>query len=124
MIAGNVGDSPIYLIRDNDIELISTLHTVMAEQEALAPEGAKPIGSQFRHMLTRAVGTRETVRVDTVEIQYRAGDIVVICSDGLSDLVTPEEVCDKATSLQPEKACQSLTELANERGGMTTSPSS
>jgi Tfp pilus assembly protein PilZ len=111
------GTAPIYLIRGGDIELISTLHTVMAEQEALAPEGAKPLGNQFRHMLTRAVGTRETVRVDTVEFPYLADDIIVICSDGLSDLVTPEEVLQKATTLVPEEASQRLMELANERGG-------
>ncbi len=117
MIAGNVGDSPIYLVRNKKIKLISTLHTVMAEQEALAPRGAKPLGKQFRHMLTRAVGTRETVRVDTREIKYRNGDSVIICSDGLSDLVTSEEILQKVQENQPEKSTEMLTDLANERGG-------
>ena len=117
MVVGNVGDSPVYLVRNGRIKLVSTLHTVMAEQEALAPKGAKPLGKQFRHMLTRAVGTRETVRVDTREIKYRNGDAVVICSDGLSDLVTPEEILQKIQAHSPEPAAEVLTDLANERGG-------
>lgn len=117
IVIGNVGDSPIYLVRNNKIKLISTLHTVIAEQMALAPKGAKPLGKQFRHMLTRAVGTRETVRVDTREIKYRNGDFIVICSDGLSDLVTPEEILQKTVENSPEISAEALTDLANERGG-------
>jgi len=117
MVVGNVGDSPIYLVRNKKIKLISTLHTVIAEQRALAPKGAKPLGKQFRHMLTRAVGTRETVRVDTREIKYRNGDFIIICSDGLSDLVTPEEILQKVLENPPEVSTEALTDLANERGG-------
>ncbi len=117
IISANVGDSPIYLIHNENIELISVLHTVMAEHEALNPEGAKGLGKEFSHMLTQAMGVGETVKPDIFEIPYFKGDSLVISSDGLSDKVSPEEICNVIKSERPEKACQSLVDLANERGG-------
>ena len=117
IISANVGDSPIYLIHNENIELISVLHTVMAEHEALNPEGAKGLDKKFSHMLTQAMGVGETVKPDIFEIPYFKGDILVISSDGLTDMVSPEEICDVVVSERPEKACRSLVDLANERGG-------
>ena len=117
VIAANVGDSPIYLVHNGNIERISVLHTVVAEQEALDPDGAKNIGREFRHMLTRAMGIEETVKSDVCEIPFFKGDVVVISSDGLSDKVEPEEILDVVKKEGPDKACRSLIDLANERGG-------
>ncbi len=117
VIAANVGDSPIYLVHNGNIERISVLHTVVAEQEALDPDGAKNIGREFRHMLTRAMGIEETVKSDVCEIPFFKGDVVVISSDGLSDKVEPEEILAVVKKEGPDKACRSLIDLANERGG-------
>ncbi|MBF0120267.1 MAG: serine/threonine-protein phosphatase [Desulfobacterales bacterium] len=117
LIAANVGDSPIYLIRDNSIELLSTPHTVIAEQIAMDPEAAKQLGPEYSHMLTRAMGTNETVEPDICEIQCFKGDIVVISSDGLSDKVSPPEILEIAKKEQPEILVKKLVDLANERGG-------
>jgi len=117
LMAANVGDSPIYLVQDGSIEPLSVPHTVMAEQAALDPEGAKRLGEQFKHMLTRAVGIEETVKADICEIECFRGDILVISSDGLSDKVSPEEILGVVNEEPPEKACRSLVDLANERGG-------
>ncbi len=117
LIAANVGDSPIYLVHNGNIERLSVPHTVMAEQEALDPVGAKNLGTEFRHMLTRAMGIEETVKPDICEIPFFKGDIIVISSDGLSDKVTPEEILNIVKTERPEKACQSLVDLANQRGG-------
>ncbi|UCD32076.1 MAG: protein phosphatase 2C domain-containing protein [Desulfobacterales bacterium] len=117
LITVNVGDSPIFLLRDGHIETLSTPHTMMAEHEAMAPKGAKPLGPQFRHILTRAMGIHETVDPDICERQVFDNDILVICSDGLSDKVDPEEILGIATSTSPDAACRSLVDLANERGG-------
>ena len=68
LIAANVGDSPIYLIRNNKIKQLSELHTVLAEQAALNPENAKRLGMEFKHVLTRAMGTEETVNANINEI--------------------------------------------------------
>ena len=117
LIAANVGDSPIYLIRDGQIKLLSKPHTVLAEQQALNPANAKKLGMEFRHVLTRAMGTEDSVKVDIYEIQCFKDDILVISSDGLSDKALPEEILELVDRNGLETACQRLVKLANDRGG-------
>lgn len=117
LIAANVGDSPIYLVHDGSIEQLSVQHTVLAEQAALDPEGAQQLGGEFKHMLTRAIGVDETVKADISEIQCFKGDILVIGSDGLTEMVDKEEIHDVVKKERPEKACRTLVDIANERGG-------
>ena len=117
LIAANVGDSPIYLIHKGKIELLSEPHTVLAEHRAIDPEGAKRLGSEYKHMLTRAMGTEQTVRANICEIPIFRDDALVISSDGLSDLVNPEEVLGVVTGDGTQNACQALVDLANSRGG-------
>jgi protein phosphatase len=117
LIVANVGDSPIYLIRDGKIKLISVLHTVLAEQAALDPANAEKLGLEFRHVLTRAMGTEESVNADIYEIQCFKDDILVISSDGLSDKASPEEILTLVNQNGLETACQRLVKLANDRGG-------
>jgi len=117
IITANVGDSPIYLIRDGKIKLLSVLHTVLAEQAAIDPQNAERLGREFRHVLTRAMGTDIAVKADIYEIPCFKDDILVISSDGLSDKATPEEILAVVNSKQPDQACQHLVELANKRGG-------
>ena len=117
LIAANVGDSPIYLIRDGQIKLLSKLHTVLAEQQALNPANAKKLGMEFRHVLTRAMGTEDSVEADIYEIQCFKDDILVISSDGLSDKALPEEILKLVNQNGLQTACQRLVKLANDRGG-------
>ncbi len=117
LIAANVGDSPIYLIRDGKIKLLSVLHTVLAEQAAINPTNAEKLGLEFKHVLTRAMGTEESVRADIYEIQCFKDDVLVISSDGLSDKATPEEILKLVDQNQLDTACQRLVKLANDRGG-------
>ena len=117
LIAANVGDSPIYLVRDDKIKLLSVPHTYLAEQQALNPENAQKLRTEFRHVLTRAVGTEKSVLADIYEIQCFRNDILVISSDGLNDKVSPEEILELAHNNGPDAACQKLVELANDRGG-------
>jgi protein phosphatase len=117
LIVANVGDSPIYLVHDGGIELLSVTHNVISEQMAINPEAAKKLDARFRHMLTRAMGIEESVEPDVCEIQCFNGDILTISSDGLSDKVSPDEILEIVKNERPEKACQTLVDLANERGG-------
>lgn len=117
IISCNVGDSPIYLIRDKEIEVLSVPHTVLAEHIAKNPEAASRIGKEYSHMLTRAMGIEDTVKADICEIECFKDDIVVIASDGLTDKVSPEEIRDVVTQKRPDKSCRHLVDLANERGG-------
>ena len=117
LIAANVGDSPIYLIHDGKIELLSVTHTVLAEQRAMDPDNAKQLGNEFKHMLTRAMGVGETVQADISEIQCFKGDILVIGSDGLTEKITKEEIHEIVVREKPEKACRKLVDLSNQRMG-------
>jgi protein phosphatase len=117
LITANVGDSPIYLVHNGQIELLSVTHNVITEQAAIDPEAARQIGKQYQHLLTRAVGIEEAVKPDSCELQFFQGDIVVISSDGLSDKVNPQEILKVVTRERPDKACRTLIEMANHRGG-------
>ncbi|MGB5156033.1 PP2C family protein-serine/threonine phosphatase [Desulfobacterium sp. N47] len=117
LVALNVGDSPIYLIRNNEISLLSVPHTAMAEYAAFASADAPPLSERFRHTITRAIGIKDEVEPDFCEIKIYEGDLLVLCSDGLSDKVKPEEISDIVKNNSPSTSCRMLVDLANERGG-------
>ncbi|MFC1858934.1 protein phosphatase 2C domain-containing protein [Thermodesulfobacteriota bacterium] len=117
LIVANVGDSPIYLVHDGNIELLSVTHNVISEQSAVDPEAAKRISKKLGQLLTRAMGIEDSVKPDVCEIQCFKGDMLVISSDGLSDLVSPEEILEVVNEKRTEEACQTLVDMANERGG-------
>ena len=116
-IVANVGDSLIYLIRDGEIELLSVPHTLIAEQTELDPENAELLWSDFKHVLTRAMGVEESVKADINEVPFFKNDILVISTDGLTDKATPEEIFELVYNRRSDKACQGLVDLANARGG-------
>jgi len=116
-IVANVGDSLIYLIRDEKIELISVPHTLIAEQTELDPENAELLWSDFKHVLTRAMGVDKAVKADINEVPFFKNDILVISSDGLTDKASPEEILELVYKRRSDKACHSLVDLANSRGG-------
>lgn len=117
LIAANVGDSPIYLVRDGNIKLLSVPHTLLAEQAGYLFENTNNLSRDFGHVLTRAVGTEKSVKADIYEIQCFKDDILVISSDGLSDKASPEEILEHVGNNELQTACEKLLKLANDRGG-------
>ena len=116
----HVGDSRIYRVRGEQIVQLSRDHSLVQHQVdrgIISPEEAQ--GSQYKHLITRALGLKESVEVDLVEQPVLPGDFLLLCSDGLSDLLEDEEmlaiVRDHADDL--EKACQTLVDRANYKGG-------
>ena len=118
IITANVGDSPIYLLRNGEIEALYTPHTLLHERKKIPKslEGRFSSG-KLAHILTRAVGIRTDVNADFVETPSFTNDIVVLCSDGLSGKISREEIRDIVYQNDSEAACRKLTELANQRGG-------
>lgn len=115
---GHVGDSRAYLIRDSRIEQLSDDHSLVNEQlkaGLITPEQAKM--SRFRHIITRSVGFEEDVAVDTMVVPIKEGDIYVLCSDGLANLVTQTEIRDVVLDCFLRDAPRALISLANDRGG-------
>lgn len=117
VVLANVGDSPVYLVRAGNIDLISAMHTVVADPELRDVYGPNPLLGQFNHMLTRAVGTADTVEPYIQELMCPAGDTYIICSDGLSNAVQPEEMISISLGKSAENACREFIDLANTRGG-------
>lgn len=115
----HVGDSRIYQVREEAIEQLSRDHSLVQEQVddgLLTPDEAHD--SQFRHLITRALGIKSSVDVDVTETPARAGDVLLLCSDGLSDLVEDEEMLAAIREHpDPDEACRALVDRANYRGG-------
>jgi serine/threonine protein phosphatase PrpC len=116
-IVANVGDSLVYLIREGQIKLLSVPHTLVAEQAELDPDNAELLWSDFKHVLTRAMGVDKSVKADINEIPFLRNDILVLSSDGLTDKATPEEILEVVNNQRSDQACQRLVDLANARGG-------
>jgi len=116
---GHVGDSRAYVIDKQGIEQITRDHSLvqrLIELEQLTPEEAAE--HPQRNVLYRAIGQNESVDVDAVTRRLMPGARLLICSDGLWNLVTEEEIRNSVTSsATPQAACDVLVKLANERGG-------
>jgi len=111
LVAANVGDSPIYLVRNGAIDLLSVPHTLQADL------AGQPLAAYAGNILTRAVGPKEQVEAAVCEINCYRGDVIVIGSDGLSTKVSPAEILAIVGGRRPAEACRALVELANARGG-------
>ncbi len=116
-VSVNVGDSPVFLIRNGALELISMTHTVASEAMAANPEAEEALRKEFSHVLTQAIGTKTQVNPAVEERSCRDGDVIVLCSDGLTDMVASEQIEHLAGTLAPAEACRQLVDLANENGG-------
>jgi protein phosphatase len=112
----HVGDSRAYHARGGRIEQLTADHSLAAELERQGGSGGAP--ARARNVLTRCLGVREAVRIDVGgPLPLAIGDVVVLCSDGLSNQVEPGEILEAVTSLPPDGACRSLVRLARARGG-------
>ncbi|MEW5735044.1 MAG: protein phosphatase 2C domain-containing protein [Thermodesulfobacteriota bacterium] len=116
-ISANVGDSPIYLLHQGALEPVYVPHTVIAEQTAMDPEGASRLGDKFSHMLTRAMGVEPDVKPDLCELSAYPGDVLVIASDGLTNMVSEEDIKRVVLSEKPDRAVHTLVGMANANGG-------
>jgi PPM family protein phosphatase len=117
--AVNVGDSRIYLIRDNNIEQISVDHTLAEDQVgagAMTPEEAND--SELKHVLSSVLGVDSDIQVHMDELSILSGDIFLMCTDGLTAVMTDEEILSNVLKLEigPE-TIKRLIEQANVRGG-------
>ncbi|HZS10324.1 MAG TPA: PP2C family serine/threonine-protein phosphatase [Blastocatellia bacterium] len=118
--SAQVGDSRLYLVRGGEIFLMSEDHSAVME---MVRQGRMTLEDARRHadknIILRALGTQPEVRVATWKTSFpvRDGDHFVLCSDGLYDLVTDEEIRGRVTAAEPHPACEKLIALARERGG-------
>lgn len=116
-VTGQVGDTRVYCIREGEAMQLTEDHTLInwqLRQGIITPEEA--MFSPHKNVITRAVGNKEYVQVDTQIVSVSIGDKFLLCSDGLHGYVKKNEI-PAILELGPGAACERLIDLANERGG-------
>ena len=116
----HVGDSRAYLLRTGSLQQLTNDHSLVAEQVRrgiITPQQAEE--SEMQSVLLRALGAHPEVDVDLDEFELFPRDVLLLCSDGLTRMVTEPEIAGTLQAeTDPEKAAQKLVDLANERGGL------
>lgn len=120
VLVGHVGDSRMYRLRGEKFEQITEDHSLLQEQinsGLITPEQAKL--SSNKNLVTRAVGIDPEVELELHEHDVQVGDIYLLCSDGLSDLVDDEDIHATLVGLSSnlEMAANQLVQMANDNGG-------
>lgn len=116
-LVGHVGDSRAYLIRGGSIRQLTRDHSWVADrvrQGLLSDAEAKQ--HQWRNIITNAVGTKPSVRLELSALTLQPGDRILLCSDGLSLLLADELLLQITQSLPPEDAARELVRRADARG--------
>lgn len=120
LYVGHVGDSRCYRVRDGTISLLTRDHSLLEDYKEAKPDLTEEEERNFPHknVITRALGMRETVQVDIGGHQIESGDIYVLCSDGLSGMLTDPQIGEIVTSAKSlERAVAELVDGANRSGG-------
>ncbi|KIQ35798.1 protein phosphatase [Variovorax paradoxus] len=119
VLVGHIGDSRCYRLRNNKLELLTRDHSLRQQQldaGAITPEEA--LSSPTRNLVTRAVGVEAQVLLEMHEHSARPGDLYMLCSDGLSEMITDAQLftlLEHDVGLQ--KKAQLLVAIANDNGG-------
>lgn len=116
----HIGDSRVYRVRENEIVQLTRDHSLLQEQidaGLLSEDEAR--FSQNRNLITRAMGVDEAVQVELNDFPTEENDIYILCSDGLSDMVSAQDIAILVNGYRDELAlaCDELINLANDKGG-------
>jgi serine/threonine protein phosphatase PrpC len=115
---GHVGDSRAYVYRDGKARQLTDDHSWIQDQVRaglLTPDEARE--SRFRNIITRSVGFEPAVQPDMQDLIVQAGDCYLLCSDGLSNYISIEEIGQVLTTQFYRDAPRTLIAMANDRGG-------
>lgn len=114
----NVGDSRAYLVRNGKITQLTEDHSLVGEQlraGVISEYAAR--GHKLKNIITRSVGFQEDVEIDIMVRILQDGDKYLLCSDGLTNMVSDDEILDVVMGNPIEEACHILVDMANARGG-------
>ena len=117
-LIAHVGDSRAYLLRGEELSLLTEDHSWVAErvrQGLLSPEEART--HRWRNVITNALGSFPQARVDLLGLKLLPEDTFLLCTDGLSGVLEDRTLKEVLKNFPPEEAARRLVELANEWGG-------
>jgi protein phosphatase len=120
MYLGHVGDSRAYRVRGGEIQQMTRDHSLVNDYLAAMPDMTDEQRSELpKNVITRALGMQDNVEVDLQSDECQTGDVYVLCSDGLSGMITDREILDvvKDCGTDLESVCRRLVTMANEHGG-------
>lgn len=115
----HIGDSRAYLHRSGELRQLTIDHSLVGElvhQGVITREQART--SPYRHVITRALGIDEEVRIDLAKHPLQRGDRFLLCTDGLTEMVEDAEIAGMLSALPPRETVQKLLAAANDRGGV------
>jgi protein phosphatase len=114
----HVGDSRCYLLRDGKIKQLTQDHSLITEQlQAGVISSADVRNHKLKNIITRSVGFQEDVDTDIIMKGTKVGDKFLLCTDGLTNMVTTDDLVSILSSNSPREACVALIDLANKNGG-------
>jgi serine/threonine protein phosphatase PrpC len=117
-VIAQVGDSRVYLVRGGQVVQLTEDHTLIAWQLKQGMiSHAEAAVSPHKNVITRAVGSRDYVQVDTHVFEVHAGDTFLLCTDGLHGYLADDEIGAILQGTDPNQACAELIDMANSRGG-------
>ncbi len=119
ILVGHVGDSRAYLLRDGELRQLTTDHSLVEElvREGRLTEQEAAVHPQ-RSIITRALGVDEAVEVDVYSVPLEAGDRLLLCSDGLTTMLRPDDIAGLLRrESDPTRAANLLVDAANAAGG-------
>lgn len=117
---GHVGDSRAYKVADGQISLLTRDHSLigqMIENGRIKPEDAE--NHPQKHVLTRALGVCSDLEIDITELEIDAGSTLLLCTDGLTNMVRDNEILSLFNEkTEPAALAEALIDMANSRGGL------
>ena len=116
---GHVGDSRAYRVRGGTIQQLTRDHSLINDYLMAMPELTEEQRAELpRNVITRALGMQDSVAIDLMSDEPHLGDVYILCSDGLSGMLTDEQIRDIiASSQDTSEMCRRLIAKANELGG-------
>ena len=116
---GHVGDSRCYRVRESEVRLMTRDHSLINDYLLAMPElTEEQKGELPKNVITRALGMQDHVVVDLQTDEPQQGDVYVLCSDGLSGMISDEDILEVLSKhAEPEAQCRELIERANANGG-------